>query len=110
MKPKLVERSVHPELTKFGFHRESAEESYRRIRMTYDQLVALAATWNQDAKFGKDAPNEVGVFDVLEKTAAAKLIAGWGIDYLHLAKYDGRWKVEHVIWQSHPLAGESAGN
>lgn len=110
MKPELLERSVHPEVNKFGFHRPSPDEPYRRIPVTFDQLVTLAATWNQDAKFGKDASKEVAVFDVMDQTAAAKLIAGWGIDYMHLAKYDGTWKVVQVIWQSHPLESASAGN
>jgi len=110
MKPELLERSVDPELNKFGFHRPSPAEDYRKIPMTYDQLVTLAATWNQDGKFGKDAPKEVKVFDVLDKTASAKLVAGWGIDYMHLVKYDGTWKVVQVIWQSHPLESPPTGN
>jgi hypothetical protein len=26
----------------------------------------------------------------------------WGIDSLHLAKYDGRWKIINILWQAHP--------
>lgn len=46
---------------------------------------------------------EITVLDVLDKTAAAKLVAKWGIDYFQLAKQDGTWKIVHVLWQSHPL-------
>ncbi len=38
----------------------------------------------------------------IDQTASVKLIAEWGIDYMHLAKYDGRWKIVNVLWQSHP--------
>ncbi|HUU82079.1 MAG TPA: nuclear transport factor 2 family protein [Phycisphaerae bacterium] len=106
MKPELLERSVHPEVNKFGFHRRSPDEEYRMIPMTYPQLVELVKVWNQDGKFGPDAPKEVIVFDVLDKTASAKLVGAWGIDYMHLAKYDGKWKIVQVLWQSHPQPSE----
>ena len=31
-------------------------------------------------------------------TASAKLTADWGVDYFHLAKYEGKWKIVHVLW------------
>ncbi|MBC7790917.1 MAG: nuclear transport factor 2 family protein, partial [Anaerolineae bacterium] len=39
-------------------------------------------------------------FDVLDQTASAKLTAWWGTDYLLLGKYDGKWMISHVLWQS----------
>jgi len=44
----------------------------------------------------------VTVLDALDQTASAKLVADWGVDYLHLARYDGRWKIVNVLWQSPP--------
>ncbi len=38
----------------------------------------------------------------IDQTASVKLIAEWGIDYMHLAKYEGQWKIVNVLWQSHP--------
>ena len=102
VKPELIERSVHPELNKFGFARRSADQEYRRIPMTFKQLVALAGRYNRDGRVPKDAPKNVEVLDVLDQTASAKLTASWGIDYMHLAKYDGRWKIVHVLWQTAP--------
>ncbi len=98
--PDRIRRSVHPDLAKFGFARRSANDEYRVIPMTFDQLVELAATYNADGEIPEDAPKEIVVLDILDKTAAAKLTASWGVDYFHLAKYDGRWKIVHVLWQS----------
>ena len=50
----------------------------------------------------EDAPKEVVLLEVLDQTAAAKVIAWWGTDYLHLAKYEGQWKIIHVLWQTPP--------
>jgi len=50
------------------------------------------------------APKEVIVFEVLDQTASAKVVAWWGIDYLLMAKAEGRWQITHVLWQSPPPA------
>jgi len=100
--PERIERSVHPELAKRGFaHREETDD-YREIPMSYERLVKLAATYNTDGRVPDDAPKEVVIYEVLDQTASIKLIADWGIDYMHLAKYEGEWKIVNVLWQSHP--------
>lgn len=97
-----IERSVHPQLTKRGFWRDTATAPWGpQQTMTYDQLITLTKTWNADKK--RDTTiKRVDVFDVLDQTATAKVTAMWGIDYLHLAKYDGRWKIINIVWQAHP--------
>lgn len=100
--PGLVERSIHPELVKRGFFIKKGESVYSPHTMTYGQLVELAKTYNAKGGIPKDAPKEVVVFDVADQTASAKVTAIWGIDYLHLAKYDGKWKIINILWQSPP--------
>jgi Putative lumazine-binding len=100
--PSRIERSVHPQLTKRGFWRDSVTAPWgAQETMTYDQLIALAKTWN--AKKNRDLTiKKVEVFDVADQTASAKVTAMWGIDHLQLAKYDGRWKIINILWQAHP--------
>ena len=97
-----IERSVHPDLSKRGFYRETGADAYKPGTMTYQQLYDLAGRWNKNGQVKKDAPKEVIVLDVLDQTASVKVVAQWGIDYMHLAKYDGKWKIINVLWQSHP--------
>ena len=98
-----IERSVHPELVKRGFFIKRGESAYTGTPMTYDQLVNLAKTWNKDGnRAGKDSIKKVEIYDVLDQTASAKLTAVWGIDYMQLAKYDGKWKIVNILWQTHP--------
>ncbi len=68
--------------------------------MTFEQLVEVAKNWNRAGKLRKDAPKEVTIYDVLDQTATVKLVAEWGIDFMHLAKFDGKWKIINVLWQS----------
>ena len=101
VKPELIERSVHPELKKFGFARRSPEDDWRVIPMTYEQLVELAGNYyKEEGGAPAAAPKKVEILDVLNQTASAKLTASWGVDYFHLAKYEGKWKIVHVLWQS----------
>ena len=100
--PSRIERSVHPQLTKRGFWRDNPSAPWGpQLTMTYEQLVNLAKTWN--AKKNQDtAVKRVDVYEVLDQTASAKVTASWGIDYLHLAKYDGTWKIINIVWQAKP--------
>jgi hypothetical protein len=97
-----IERSVHPELAKRGFFVKKGETAYSSDVMTFQQLVDLAKTYNKNGRVPKDAPKEVVIFDISDQTASAKLTAVWGIDYIHLAKYDGKWKFVNVLWQTPP--------
>lgn len=69
--------------------------------MTYNQLVSLAGTWNSTGdRVDANTPKDIIVFEVNDKSASAKLTAVWGIDFFHLAKVDGKWKIMNVLWQS----------
>lgn len=98
----LVVESVHPDLVKYGYFRRDGV--YGESPMSYDALKELSTRWNADqARVDPDsARRQVVVFDVLDKTASAKVVAHWGIDYLLLAKIDGRWMIRQILWQSHP--------
>ena len=101
--PSKAERSVHTDLVKRGFFIKKGETAYSPHAMTFAQLVELSKNYYKAAGGApKDAPKVVNVFDVSDQTASAKVTASWGIDYLHLAKYDGRWKIINILWQSPP--------
>jgi hypothetical protein len=101
-----VERSVHPDLAKRGFFLKQGETAYMPLTMTYTQLVDLAKNYNKNGRVPKDAPKEVVVYEVSDQTASVKVTASWGIDYLHLAKYDGKWKIINILWQSPPKSAK----
>ncbi|MBT8219936.1 MAG: hypothetical protein HKO89_05430 [Saprospiraceae bacterium] len=99
-----MERSVSPNLRKIGYWKDPKTGEYRdNLNMTYEQLVSLSARWNTDGKSAdEDSVKEIDIYDINDRTASAKLTAVWGIDYMHLAKIDGKWLIMNVIWQSHP--------
>lgn len=99
-----IERSVHPDLHKRGYWFNDREKAYRdNLDMTYDQLVSLAARWNKSGESANaDSPKVIEIYDINDRTASGKLIAEWGMDYFHLAKFDDKWMIMNVLWQSLP--------
>lgn len=103
VEPSRIERSVHPKLAKLGFYRAPNEENYRPgSTMSYERLIEVAKNFNKEGRLRPNAPKEIVIYEVLDQTASAKLVAEWGIDYMHLAKFDGEWKIINVLWQSPP--------
>ena len=101
VQPERIERSVHKDLRKLGYWRQDSSEEYELAPMTYEQLYNLAARWNANGQVDPEtAPKEIVVLDVLNQTASAKLTAAWGVDYFQLGKYDGKWMIVNVLWQS----------
>ena len=96
-----IERSVHRDLFKLGFERDK-DGTYKPYRMTYQELYDLAGRWNKTGRIPKNSKKEIVVYDVADQTASAKLTAMWGIDYLHLAKFDGKWMITDILWQTPP--------
>ena len=96
-----LRRSIHPEVDKFGFARSAPDQEYRRVPMSYEQMFQFAeGVRNGRGAPPEGAPKEVVLLDVQDQTAVAKVRAWWGTDYLQMAKYDGRWMIVHVLWQS----------
>lgn len=96
-----IERSVHRDLFKLGFERDK-DGTYKPYRMTYQELYDLAGRWNKSGRIPKNSKKEIVVFDVADQTASAKLTAWWGIDYVHLAKFDGKWMITDILYQTPP--------
>lgn len=99
--PERIARSVHPELAKRGWTRR-ADGSFREHPLTFEKLVEAAKRYNRDGHVADDAPKEIVIYEVLDKTASVKLTAEWGVDFMHLVKLDDKWLIKNVLWQSHP--------
>ena len=98
-----IVRSVRPEMAKRGYYVPRNQTAYTSSPMTYDQLINVTKTFNAEGGLNAEtAIKQVTILDILNQTASAKLVATWGIDYMHLAKYDGRWMIVNVLWQSTP--------
>ncbi len=98
-----IVRSIRPEVTKYGFFIPKDANRYAGEAMSFREMIDYAKSVKAR---GKPTPatalKQVDILDISDQTASAKLTAWWGIDYLQLAKYDGKWMILHVLWQSPP--------
>jgi hypothetical protein len=97
-------KSVHPALRKIGYWFNAGDKKYRdNLPMTFTQLKNLSASWNLDGNNANEKSiKEAVIYEINDRTASGKVEAVWGVDYMHLAKLDGEWKIMNIIWQSRP--------
>jgi hypothetical protein len=96
-----MERALHPELAK-RIVRNSPEG-----RSRLDQMGAMALVQGVKRGGGKDTPKErqdkeVVILDVFGNTASVKATMSEWIDYMHMAKWNGRWVIVNVLWEMKP--------
>ena len=97
-----MERALHPELAKRIVRTDRASG-----RSGLGQMSAMSLVQGTRAGGGKNTPKEkqqkdVTVLDVFGNAASAKVIASEWVDYLHLAKWNGRWVIVNVLWELKP--------
>jgi hypothetical protein len=97
-----MERAVHPELAKRLVRTDPVNR-----RSVLDQQNATTLTQNTRAGGGKQTPEarrlkEVTILDVYQNAASVKVVASDWIDYLHLARWNGTWKIVNVLWELKP--------
>lgn len=97
---KLV-AALKPTLYKIGFWKNKTTGAYDFDgQMTYRQALDYAKGVLAKKNFAKaDAPKKVEVLDIMKTTAAAKVTAWWGVDYILLSKQNGKWMIEEVLWE-----------
>lgn len=68
--------------------------------MSFREALDYAKKVMEKKNFAKpDAPKKVEVLDIMNATAAAKVTAWWGVDYILLSKQNGQWMIEQVLWE-----------
>jgi len=100
--PERMERALHPDLTK-RIVRTNTENNRSRL----SQMSAMSLVQRTRGGGGKDTPQaeqqkEVTVLDVYQNAASVKIVASEWIDYLHMAKFSGRWVIINVLWELKP--------
>ena len=96
-----MERALHPELAKRIV--VTNEQGHSQL----GQMSALSLVLNTRAGGGKDTPvaaqrKDITILDIYQNAASAKIYASEWVDYLHLAKWNGRWVIVNVLWELHP--------
>ena len=96
-----MESSLHPNLAK----RRAVTNDKGQSRL--DELSAMGLVQGTRGGFGKNTPKaeqqkDVTILDVFGGTATVKLEMRDWIDYMHVAKFNGKWVIVNVLWELKP--------
>lgn len=94
-----MERAVHPELAKriVMTNRENG-------RSVLDQIGAMTLVQRTRRGGGREMPRaqqqkDVVILDMFRNAASVRVTADSWVDYLHLARFNGRWVIINVLWE-----------
>jgi hypothetical protein len=101
-----MSRAVHPELVKRIVVSDTATK-----RSVIETMGATALVNGTRRGWGKDTPanrrqKDVTILDVFGNAASVKSVMADWIDYLQMAKVDGRWVIVNVLWEYKPRSGK----
>jgi hypothetical protein len=97
-----MERALHPELAK-----RIVNTNPQNGRNSLGQQSAMTLVQSTRNGGGKDTPSEqmqkdVAILDIYQNTASVRAtMSGW-IDYMHMARWNGRWVIVNVLWELKP--------
>ena len=99
--PDRMERALHPHLAK-RIARTDANGHTRLDQMSALELVQIIRTGS-----GKNIPKDkqvknVVILDVFGNAASVRAEMLEWIDYMHMAKVNGQWKIINVLWEMKP--------
>jgi hypothetical protein len=100
--PERMERALHPELAK-----RIVNVDARNGRHSLGQMGALTLINSVKRGGGKETPvaeqrKDVRILDIFGSTASVRVDASTWIDYLHIARWNGRWVIVNVLWELRP--------
>lgn len=96
-----MESSLSPDLAK-RIARTNAQNQTR-----LDHMTAMALVQGTRGGFGKqtrsaEQQKDVTILDVLGGAATVKLEMRDWVDYMHIAKINGKWLIVNVLWEMKP--------
>ena len=96
-----MERALHPELAK------RIVNTNPNGRNSLGQQGAMTLVNATKAGGGKSTPadrqrKDVRILDIFGNTASVRVDASTWVDYLHVAKWNGRWVIVNVLWELRP--------
>jgi hypothetical protein len=96
-----MERAVHPDLAKRIINTD------QRGRNVLGHQSAMTLVLNTRRGGGKETPfaeqrKDVRILDIFGNTASVRIDAGTWVDYLHVARWNGRWVIVNVLWELRP--------
>ncbi len=97
-----MESALHPELAKRIIYTDP-----KSGRSQFSHMGAMTLVLGTREGGGSKTPKEkqlkeVTILDRFENVAIVKIVASDWIDYLSVAKFNGKWRIINVLWELKP--------
>jgi hypothetical protein len=96
-----MERALHPELAKRNVYSDNNGRS-RLIQMSAMTLVNGTKGGGGAEIPAAQRSDSVKILDIFGNAASVRVRAATWVDYMHMAKYNGQWKILNVLWENDP--------
>ena len=93
-----MERALHPDLAKRVVQDVDGEDCL--IATSFDRMMELVESKTPDLEALQNISIEI--LDLHDNMASVKTTSPDFIDYLHLAKWQGEWKIINALWEFTP--------
>lgn len=105
--PEKMESALHPNLAK------RISQTNEKGQSRLDEMSSLSLVRAARGGVGKNTPKEqqqkdVTIFDIFGGTATVRLEMRDWIDYMHIAKFNGKWVIVNVLWELKPKKEEKS--
>jgi hypothetical protein len=92
-----VERALHPALRKRMVYTHPRTRADSLNRQTAQTLIQ--GTRQRDPTPDDQRRAEVQILDIYKDAASVRIDAQGWVDYLHVARWRGDWKIVNVLWE-----------
>jgi len=96
-----MEKALHPDLAK-RIVRTGEGGTNTLDQMDAATLIEIARRMSQRPVPEEEWVDDVKILDVFGNVASVRVDASAWIDYLHLARWNGEWKIVNVLWEMRP--------
>jgi hypothetical protein len=97
-----MESALHPELAKRIVVTDPANGRSRLMQQSAMTLVLNTRGGGGSQTPAAERRHDVAILDIYGGAASARVRAANWVDYLHLAKVNGRWVIVNVLWEMDP--------
>lgn len=103
LNPQLMKEVLHTSLAKHTVPPFPGPDGKHTLReTTYDQMIGFAKSWNLNGvRFPPTMNINITILDKHRNMATVKMVSDNWVEYLHLVKLNGQWKIKNLLWDYH---------
>lgn len=100
-----MEQALHPDLAKRVVRTNPANGRSALENMSAMTLVLITRAMAQNPVPPEARRADVTILDIFGSAASVRVDAAQWVDYVHMGKLNGEWRIVNVLWEMRPAGG-----